>query len=226
MQNIQNKIFKYWSIVNGQWSNVSSSALRLKKGFTRTLTVVSWFVCLVTKAINPAYSFYRKINSFVWRNHTTQRPRLVSGFTALEVIIVISIVIVVSTLGMSAFSSFQKGTDLSAEADRVITLLVEARSKTLSAENALQHGVHFESDKIVSFSGATYSSGDSRNQEVFLSSIVEISTTTLNGGGSDVVFKKLSGDTQNDGTIVMRLKSDTSRTKAILIRETGLAVVQ
>lgn len=155
-----------------------------------------------------------------------QFPIFKTGVTLIEIIIAISIFVLLSTLGMGAFSSFKKNTDLSSAADTVLTFLIQARSKTLSAENAAYHGVHFENDKIVFYSGSVYAAGDPLNQEIALPSTVEISSVTLLGGGSDVLFQKLTGETDNSGTIVLHLKSDVSKTKTITIQKIGLAIIQ
>ena len=148
------------------------------------------------------------------------------GLTLIEIIIAIGILVLVSTIGTGAFSSFKKGNDLSSAADIAMTYLIQARSKTLSAEGAQQYGVHFETDKIVFYSGATYIPDDPLNQELTLPKTVEISSITFNGGGSEVLFKKLSGETDNDGVVVARIKSDVSKIKTIAIRKTGLAVLE
>tara|TARA_Y100000031_G_scaffold111703_1_gene123183 strand:+ start:14290 stop:14823 length:534 start_codon:yes stop_codon:yes gene_type:complete len=148
------------------------------------------------------------------------------GLTLIEIIIAISILLVISTLGLNAFTSFKKATDITSSSDTVLSQLIQARSKTLSAEYGEQYGVHFEVDRATFFKGATYSPSDLDNQELILPVTVEISSISLSGSGSDVLFKKLTGETDNDGTITMNLKSDTSKTRTIVIRETGLAFVQ
>ena len=148
------------------------------------------------------------------------------GLTLVEIICAISILFVVATIGFATLSSFKKTADLSSAADSVLTYLVQARSKTLSAENGAQYGVHIEQNKIVFYSGALYMASIPDNQEILLPETVEIFSIALNGGGDEALFKKLTGETDNDGVIVMRLKSNTSKTKTITIRKVGLAFVQ
>ena len=149
-----------------------------------------------------------------------------NGLTLIEIIVAVGILVFISTIGLNAFSSFKKASDLSSGSDTVMTYLIQARSKTLSAENGAQYGVHFESEKIVFFQGGSYIESDSQNQEIILPTTVEISSIILSGGGSDVLFKKLNGETDNDGTIILRLKLNQTREKTVSIKKTGLAVVQ
>ncbi len=148
------------------------------------------------------------------------------GLTLIEIIIAIGILALVSTIGVGVFSSFKKSSDLSSTADSALTMLIQARAKTLSAENEARHGVHFEGEKIVFYSGDVYGAGAPDNQEIPVPSTVELSSITLSGGGNDVLFNKLNGETDNDGTVVFRLKSDVSKTRTIFIRETGLSVIE
>ncbi|MDP3725925.1 MAG: prepilin-type N-terminal cleavage/methylation domain-containing protein [bacterium] len=148
------------------------------------------------------------------------------GFTLIEIIIATSILLFVSILGMAAFSSFKGSADISSAADTTLTYLIQARSKTLSAENGTHYGVHVESGKIVLYQGAVYVAGGPGNEEITIPKTVDFYSVSLNGGGNNILFKKLSGETDNYGTIGIRLKSDTSRMKTIIIRETGLATIE
>ena len=72
---------------------------------------------------------------------------------------------------------------------------------TLSSKDFSQYGVHFEEQKVVLFKGAIFTEPNSNNKEVKISSPVEIYNISLNGGGSNVVFQKLTGKTNEYGTI-------------------------
>ncbi len=159
-------------------------------------------------------------------NSKFQIPNSQIGFTLIEIIIAISILLIVSTLGFNVFTSFKKTTDIASSSDMVLSQLTQARLKTLSAEYGEQYGVHFETDRTTFFKGAMYSVSDLDNQALVLPATVEISSISLSGGGSDVLFKKLTGETDNDGTVIIRLKSGTSKTRTFTIRKTGLAFIQ
>ena len=77
---------------------------------------------------------------------------------------------------------------------------------------------------MVLFRGAIYDSLDANNEAVALDSALEIYPTppSLTGGGSDVIFDRLTGKTNQDGTVIIRVKSDTSKTRTITINATGV----
>ena len=148
------------------------------------------------------------------------------GFSFIEIIVVIAIFSLIATVGLQSFSLFKKNLDLNAATDTAVSLLSQARSKTVAAEEGAQYGVHFESGAMVSFAGTSYIPGAIGNEQFFLPTTVEMATIAVSGGGSDVIFEKLTGETTRDGTITFRLKSDTSRVRTVLILATGLASME
>ena len=143
------------------------------------------------------------------------------GFTAGELIVSLAIMFVVAGIVMSAFINFRKTQSLSIDTETVIEVLRQARNQTLSSKNSTVYGVHLTAPKITLFTGATYSSGASTNQDYNLSSTDTILTISLNGGGSDVIFQRLSGVTAQNGTVIVS-SPGLSQTKTITIYKTGL----
>lgn len=139
----------------------------------------------------------------------------------MEVLIVIGIMGILLVISVSTFSLFNKTQALDKDADLVVESLEEARSQTLSSQNASQYGVHFSANKITIFSGTTYSSSNSSNRDFLLASTDTIFSTTLNGGGSDVIFNRLTGETSQYGTVVISSPT-TSRTRTVTIHKTGV----
>ncbi len=124
-----------------------------------------------------------------------------------------------------SFSPLRNNQELTNTVQETINLLNSARSKTLSSEGSSQYGVHFESSRIILFKGASFSESSPDNNVVALSSLVEISVINLNGGGNNLVFQRLTGKTNNYGTITLRIKSDVSKTKIIDIKNIGIVNV-
>jgi prepilin-type N-terminal cleavage/methylation domain-containing protein len=143
------------------------------------------------------------------------------AFTIIETLVVIAIIGVLFVIVLFTFAD--KGADKQLDADvlNTKTLLEEARSLTTSAKEASAYGVHFETNKIVLFTGSTYTAGLSTNKESLLNSVVEISSINLSGGGSDVVFDRLTGGTSKSGTVTLRLVSDTGNTRTVEINAVG-----
>ena len=145
------------------------------------------------------------------------------GFTALELLMVVAIMALLAAIIISPFAAFRNSKVLDTASEQSLALLSEARGNTLSAKDGYQYGVHFEASQIVLYRGATYSGVDVNNKAVVLDGALEVSSIALAGGGSDVLFEKLTGKTLKGGTVVIRVKSDTSKTRTITITGTGIA---
>ncbi len=143
------------------------------------------------------------------------------GVTLIELLIVISAMGILTTILVSSFSLFNKNQALSKDTELIIETLEQARSQTLSSQNGSQYGVHFDTSKITLFTGNAYTVGVSTNQEASLATFNNIVSVSLSGGGNDVVFNRLSGETNQNGTIVVGSPT-SSQTKTITIYKTGI----
>lgn len=138
------------------------------------------------------------------------------GLTMLEILTSIAVIAVVVVIVVSALAVFRRSADLNSAVDGVYAQLREARRRTIESKDASRWGVHVESSRTTLFKGATYSSGAADNEVSGLPSTVTIA------GPTDIVFKRLSGDTDNSGTLTLTSIQDTSKTKTIIIRSSGL----
>ena len=143
------------------------------------------------------------------------------GFTLLEILIVISILLITISIVVGPFSSFRNRSVLNAEVENISTLLNEARSKTLTSLADSEYGVHFETSRIVFFKGNLFTEPDADNQEIIFNPVVSISNISLNGAGADVIFNRLTGKTDEDGTITIELASDSTTNNVVHIYTTG-----
>jgi len=150
---------------------------------------------------------------------------MLKGFTLLELVIVIAVILILFFIIFSAFSGFNRNYALDTEAQRVASILDEARSLTLASKGDTNYGVHFESSQVVLFTGDTYSAMDPSNREESLTSSVTISDISLSGGGSDVVFARLTGALDKNGTVTLSLVSDPAMTRTITFELTGIITV-
>ncbi|MCK5096107.1 MAG: type II secretion system protein [Candidatus Pacebacteria bacterium] len=144
------------------------------------------------------------------------------GYTAIEIVLVIGIMgILVTMVGLS-FSAFRNSNILAVETEKVVSLIAQARNDTLSSKNDTVYGVRVESGRVVLFESDTFSEVDPDNIEISLDTSVALTDIVLNGGGSDIVFKRLSGKTNEHGTMSLVLTSDPTTKKTITIYATGL----
>ena len=147
------------------------------------------------------------------------------GFTLIEVIVVITILTILITVSITSLHSLQIASYLDNGTQEFVSILKLAQNKTLSSENNSQYGVYLDvlvsPNKYILFKGPSYVLRDiSYDQIYFLDKTVEFFGITLNGG-SEIVFDKLTGTTQNSGSVALRLASDTSQNKTVYISSVG-----
>ena len=139
-----------------------------------------------------------------------------------ETIIIVAVSIILFAIIVSAFSGFNKNQSLNSTSSEVVSVLNEARALTLASLDNKAYGVHFQSNKVIFFKGSVFSSSDPDNKITTISSKISISNISLNGGGDDIIFQRLTGKTDQDGTITLSLVSDPSKSKTITVGVSGI----
>lgn len=142
------------------------------------------------------------------------------GFSLLEFIGMFAVLLVITAIVVGGFLGFKRGSELTIAKEHALSQLREAKTRTLASRDNVAWGAHFEIDRVILFK-ESYSAGDPENETVMMPNAVEINAIALNGGGGDAVFKRLTGETDYYGTITLRLKNDTEKTRTITIKSTG-----
>lgn len=152
------------------------------------------------------------------------------GFTLIELLVIIGILIILTAISVPNFRSFQKESDLNNGAEEIINTLRFAQNKTLASEGASQWGVYFDNTTsphqyiLFKWNGVDYDTRDTNFDEIHkLPSSAEFYEINLIGGGREVVFERISGETSQSGNVKIRLISDASKTKTIYIESSGQA---
>lgn len=148
------------------------------------------------------------------------------GFTLIEVVIVLAILAVILTIVIFDFLSFKKETDVQNSSQEFAVVLQLAQSKTLSSENDSKYGVYLDTtvlpNKYILFKGASYDLRDvSADIIYFLPDTIEFYSISL-GGGNEVVFNKLTGASEEQGSVSIRLISDINKNKTVYITSSGV----
>lgn len=149
--------------------------------------------------------------------------RLNCGVTLIEIIIVLFILTIVAALSVSSFIGYGKREKLDKAAEIVVATLAEARTLTLASKGGNVYGVHFDADAVVLFRGVTYDPNDPTNSKILLDKSVKISAFSLSGGSAEAVYNRLTGKTQNNGTVTLIVSDDPSMSRTITIYATGVA---
>lgn len=145
------------------------------------------------------------------------------GFTLIEMLVIIGILIILVSISVSALLLFIKESNLSNNAEEIISALRQAQNKSLASEGASCYGVYFSSTQYILFKGSDYVSRDpSFDQVNDLPDNTEIYDINL-GAGSEVVFERLTGMANQAGSISLRLKDNPAKTESVYIDGSGRA---
>ena len=146
----------------------------------------------------------------------------VKGFTLIEQVLVIAIIVLLVTITLVSFSLFRQERQLEGTTAELVSTLEQARAQTLAFTGQSVYGVHVDTNQFVLFQGGSYDAAAATNKVFLLSQDVEASAWVLQGGGNDIIFDRLTGKTSQSGAITLRIKQHTSRTKTITVLTTGV----
>jgi len=150
------------------------------------------------------------------------------AFTLIELLIVIGVSAILVSISGSVYISLSQRSDVDREAQELESILSLARSKTLASHNKQSFGVHIDSltNEYFLFEGTSYNPIDPDNERFDIATGVAISSIDLAGGGSEIVFDRLTGESSDFGSVILQDLSDTSRVRAICVDASGIAEVQ
>ncbi len=140
-----------------------------------------------------------------------------NGFTLIEFLIVISIILVSAAVGLTVFSNLYSSVQIDEATTQIIQTLRTARERGVASYNSSAHGACFiltKPYKYILYQGSSYAD---RNiifdREVILSQALSLKTTGLIASSSyvDINFSQNLGLPNNIGTITIYYNSDNSR---------------
>ena len=153
-----------------------------------------------------------------WRQKN--QSKFSAGFTLLEIVVSIAILILIASAASVSFSNSRNIRELTTASQNVLSILRTAQSKTLAGEEASPWGVHIEQTQVVLFRGVSYA-GAGFTEAYPLPATIEIANISLAGSGSDIIFKRIEGTTDETGTFELRVKSDTTKTFSVTVEGSG-----
>lgn len=147
------------------------------------------------------------------------------GFSLIEIIIVIAILAVLSAIIFPNLPAFKNSSDLNNIVQEFVSTLKLAQNKTVISENYSQYGIYINTgvspNTYVLFKGASYAGRDIPSDKTYtLQDTIEFYDVNL-GGGNEIVFDKLTGASEESGSISVRVKSDANKNKTIYISSSG-----
>ncbi len=152
-------------------------------------------------------------------NFALRTPRR-TGFTLVEIAVTISILVVIGTLALVSFIGSRNTRDLATAGQEIVSVLRKAQARALAGENNMTWGVHFDTTRAVLFRGPTYA-GSTLTETHLLPSSVTFYSVNLAGGGSDVIFSKITGSTEQPGSVELRITGSGQTGFSITIDASG-----
>lgn len=137
-----------------------------------------------------------------------------TGFSLIEVLVVIAIVGVIIGIVTLPFMAFRQQQALQNSTNGLVAVLNDARTKTFAALNNTTYSVYLTSSAAILFTGTVYDSAAATNESYTFESPVTASWS-LQGGGDTISFDRLKGSTSQYGTISLTLLGGATRTVTI-----------
>lgn len=126
-------------------------------------------------------------------------PKFKTGFTMVELLIVIGIMVIVVSAGASLYSSLQTSTEINELAAQIVQNVRLAQGQSQSGLNNNEHGVQFEPHRYILYQGASYALRDVAYDRIFdVGEALTLSTTIVD---NDVHFLTGLGLPVNPGSI-------------------------
>lgn len=145
-----------------------------------------------------------------------------SGFSLIEIMIVIGIIGMISSVVLSSFGQYRARLSKDGAVETAVSVISQAHLDTIASKNDSVYGVNLKQSEIIYFKGSVYpGDNDANNIHYQLPNSVEIANVNLNGGTSVLYFIRLTGATNNYGTFDVRVRANTSLVNTVTINQTG-----
>ena len=138
-----------------------------------------------------------------------------SGFTLLEVLLVVSMVGLITAFSVVINYSFYVNNDIDVATLNTVQSIRRAQSLSFGVSHDSSWGIRTSGDQVVLFKGDNYAIRDTDFDEIFY-----LSNNVVINGLSEVIFEKFSGSPQSIGSITLTAPNNLSR--IITVNEQGL----
>lgn len=148
----------------------------------------------------------------------------INAFTLTELVVIVAITVILFGSVFLIFSNRLSTAREDANISQIVQVLRDAQLNAVSRFQDAKWGVYFDvpNKKFTLFAGESYALRSPQYDSVFSLS-ASISNIALNGGGSEIVFNKITGETPRHGVIEFTAKSGR---QYIIIKQLGTIDLQ
>lgn len=150
----------------------------------------------------------------------SERIKHSKGFTLLEIVVVLSIVLMVSFIVYSPLSSLNNRQILDKEVAQVESYIQKSRMNSLNSKNGDEYGIRFTTSTIQ----VVTTTASSTLTLYTLNSRVQLASSTL--GTSTIVFSRISGLPNATGTLLYVYDTGNSVSGTSTITINGLGIIR
>ncbi len=160
------------------------------------------------------------------KKYTNMILNFSKGFTLIELMLVISILVIISSIGVGSYINYGKSVQINSVVQTLVFDLKQTQSKAMTGEGGYKWGVHFvndEKDYYEIFSTPTDYTDSSKEiiSTNYLSSGVLFSDPA-DSNTKNIIFNQISGSTTE--TIISVVSQDL--TKTITVSSVGNTTVE
>lgn len=141
------------------------------------------------------------------------------GITLIEILVVTIILVILGITGISAYRMLYVRTDLENLAQEMAVDISSARLESVAARNGKEYGVRFFANRYELFSQDPPTVYLTNN----LPSDVTMSSIVLDDGSNELVFSKLTGFTDNPGSVTLERRGESY---SVIITPQGLINIE
>ncbi len=138
----------------------------------------------------------------------------------VELLLVIGIIGIAAVFAVTVSSQSLSRNYLRSTTQGVFDALRRAEFESLAGRQDSSWGVHLAAGQYVFFRGSSYNVSDPDNEPVTLPGNIVLQSISLNGGGADVIFAKVTGDTTTYGSLQVK-DNNNNETTTITINSEG-----
>ena len=143
------------------------------------------------------------------------------GFTAVELVVVIFIILLIMAMGTVSFYNSGSAKRLDTITDGLVFTIEQARSDTLAGKAGRSYGVRFDVGSYTLFTSTTYDSSSTTNKINILPSGWKLSTTTQNPAITSIYFRRLTGFPQATTTVQVSNTANPALKRDVVIGSQG-----
>jgi len=147
---------------------------------------------------------------------------LKQGFSLIEILTVIAILLIILGVVLFSFSNFRNQQLLKNNTEDIVYLLKEARTNSIASLDSSEYGVYFNTNQIILFKGTTYLLNNNEFEVFNLNNSISIVSLNLSNNADQVYFNRLNGLPSASGDIVI---TNGQISKTISILGTGIIEV-